>query len=116
MFGNTSRCVSIILLRLIEFVVQVILFSEGFREGKALGRKLVAIFNMSREMLTPQQHYDWGLRALKTVLKGSGQGLQALRRQSENESEASNVGLVNKFISSEIIQAGRGRLLPSWSV
>ena len=25
-----------------------------------------------RELLSPQQHYDWGLRALKTVLKGSG--------------------------------------------
>ena len=25
-----------------------------------------------RELLTPQQHYDWGLRALKTVLRGCG--------------------------------------------
>ena len=26
----------------------------------------------SRELLSPQQHYDWGLRALKTVLRGCG--------------------------------------------
>ena len=25
-----------------------------------------------RELLSPQQHYDWGLRALKTVLGGCG--------------------------------------------
>jgi len=42
---------------------------------------------MSKEMLSPQQHYDWGLRALKTVLRGSGLGLQTLRRKYEKESE-----------------------------
>lgn len=32
-----------------------------------------------RELLTPQQHYDWGLRALKTVLRGSGGLLRQLK-------------------------------------
>ena len=31
---------------------------------------------MARELLSSQQHYDWSLRALKTVLKGSGTLLQ----------------------------------------
>ncbi|XP_050986096.1 LOW QUALITY PROTEIN: cytoplasmic dynein 2 heavy chain 1 [Labeo rohita] len=66
-----------------ELIAEVILYSEGFKEGKALGRKLVAIFNLARELLTPQQHYDWGLRALKTVLRGCGSLLQ-LQRQSNN--------------------------------
>jgi len=34
----------------------------------------------SRELLTPQQHYDWGLRALKTILRGCGNLLQTARR------------------------------------
>ncbi len=67
-----------------EQIAEVILFSEGFKEGKSLGRKLVAIFNLSKELLTPQQHYDWGLRALKTVLRGSGNLLQIARRQRSN--------------------------------
>uniref|UniRef100_H2ZF02 AAA+ ATPase domain-containing protein n=1 Tax=Ciona savignyi TaxID=51511 RepID=H2ZF02_CIOSA len=67
-----------------EQIAEVILFSEGFGEGKALGRKLVAVFNLAKELLTPQQHYDWGLRALKTVLRGSGQALHNLRRKSDN--------------------------------
>uniref|UniRef100_A0A672SSD2 Dynein cytoplasmic 2 heavy chain 1 n=1 Tax=Sinocyclocheilus grahami TaxID=75366 RepID=A0A672SSD2_SINGR len=66
-----------------ELIAEVILYSEGFKEGKALGRKLVAIFNLARELLTLQQHYDWGLRALKTVLRGCGSLLQ-LQRQNNN--------------------------------
>ncbi|XP_075054902.1 cytoplasmic dynein 2 heavy chain 1 [Mixophyes fleayi] len=63
-----------------ELISEVILYSEGFKEAKALGRKLVAIFNLARELLTPQQHYDWGLRALKTVLKGCGNLLHPLKK------------------------------------
>ncbi|XP_065833043.1 cytoplasmic dynein 2 heavy chain 1-like isoform X2 [Oscarella lobularis] len=62
-----------------ELIAEVILFSDGFKEAKVLGRRLVAIFNISKEMLSVQQHYDWGLRALKTVLKGAGTLLQNCR-------------------------------------
>jgi dynein heavy chain 2 len=34
-----------------------------------------------RELLSPQQHYDWGLRALKTVLRGCGSLLATNRQQ-----------------------------------
>ncbi|XP_063807614.1 cytoplasmic dynein 2 heavy chain 1 isoform X2 [Pseudophryne corroboree] len=63
-----------------ELISEVILYSEGFKEAKTLGRKLVAIFNLARELLTPQQHYDWGLRALKTVLRGCGNLLHPLKK------------------------------------
>ncbi|KAK6172722.1 hypothetical protein SNE40_016326 [Patella caerulea] len=63
-----------------EQIAEVILFSEGFKQAKSVGSKLVAIFNLSKELLTPQQHYDWGLRALKTVLRGCGNLLQILKK------------------------------------
>ncbi|XP_044933442.1 cytoplasmic dynein 2 heavy chain 1 isoform X4 [Mustela putorius furo] len=63
-----------------ELIAEVILYSEGFKDARVLGRKLVAIFNLARELLTPQQHYDWGLRALKTVLRGSGGLLRQLKK------------------------------------
>ncbi|XP_028975291.2 cytoplasmic dynein 2 heavy chain 1 isoform X3 [Esox lucius] len=63
-----------------ELIAEVILYSEGFKDGEILGRKLVAIFNLARELLTPQQHYDWGLRALKSVLRGCGSLLQQQRK------------------------------------
>ena len=31
-----------------ELIAEVILFSEGFKDAKSLGRKLVAIFSLSR--------------------------------------------------------------------
>lgn len=51
-------------------IAEVILCAEGFKFADTLGKKLVQIFNLSSENLTKQKHYDWGLRALKTVLKG----------------------------------------------
>ncbi len=48
---------------------------------------------LHRELLSPQQHYDWGLRALKTVLKGCGsllakeKGLAQDRKGREGEIE-----------------------------
>uniref|UniRef100_A0A3Q1I1J7 Cytoplasmic dynein 2 heavy chain 1 n=1 Tax=Anabas testudineus TaxID=64144 RepID=A0A3Q1I1J7_ANATE len=68
-----------------ELIAEVILYSEGFKNGEILGRKLVAVFNLARELLTPQQHYDWGLRALKTVLKACGSLLQQQRRSHDKD-------------------------------
>ncbi|KAJ3590899.1 hypothetical protein NHX12_008847 [Muraenolepis orangiensis] len=76
-----------------ELIAEVILYSEGFRDGEMLGRKLVAIFNLARELLTPQQHYDWGLRALKTVLKGCGSLLQQ-QRKNRDKNQIQESGLV----------------------
>lgn len=62
-------------------IAEVILYSEGFKDAKNLGRKLVSLFNLSRQLLSSQQHYDWGLRALKTVLKSCGSLLHETRKQ-----------------------------------
>ncbi|NXV90779.1 DYHC2 protein, partial [Calonectris borealis] len=68
-----------------EVIAEVILYSEGFKDAKILGRKLVSIFNLARELLTPQQHYDWGLRALKTVLRGCGSRLHQLKKSEAKQ-------------------------------
>ncbi|XP_071213959.1 cytoplasmic dynein 2 heavy chain 1-like [Salvelinus alpinus] len=43
----------------IELITEVILYSDGFKDEEILGRKLVTIFNLARELLTAQQHYGW---------------------------------------------------------
>eukprot|EP00327_Prymnesium_parvum_P015469 CAMPEP_0113281722 /NCGR_PEP_ID=MMETSP0008_2-20120614/28451_1 /TAXON_ID=97485 /ORGANISM="Prymnesium parvum" /LENGTH=3313 /DNA_ID=CAMNT_0000132155 /DNA_START=19 /DNA_END=9960 /DNA_ORIENTATION=- /assembly_acc=CAM_ASM_000153 len=56
-----------------ELIAEVMMYSEGFTHAKALAAKLVAVFQLSKQLLSPQQHYDWGLRALKTILRVGGQ-------------------------------------------
>nr|XP_040568861.1 cytoplasmic dynein 2 heavy chain 1-like [Lepeophtheirus salmonis] len=68
-----------------ELIAEITLYSEGFQDAKNLGHKLVNVFNMSEKLLSKQHHYDWGLRALKTVLKGCGSTLQRCGGLSEAE-------------------------------
>ena len=65
----------------VELIAEVSLHSEGFKDAKDLGQKLVGIFNMSKRLLTVQQHYDWGLRALNSVLKGCGNMLKMAKKK-----------------------------------
>ena len=58
-----------------ELIAEVLLLSEGFAFAKDLSKKLVSLFTLSRQLLSAQQHYDWGLRALKTVLGIAGKQL-----------------------------------------
>jgi len=48
------------------------LYSQGFRTAEVLASKVVPFFNLCEEQLSPQPHYDFGLRALKSVLVSAG--------------------------------------------
>jgi len=60
-----------------ELIAEVSLVTEGFSQAKDLACKIVSLFKFSRELLSAQQHYDWGLRALKAVLLTAGKILQS---------------------------------------
>lgn len=70
-----------------ELIGEVLLYSEGFKSAKDLGRKIVSLFSLSKQLLTPQQHYDWGLRALKTVLNTGGKLIQRAKADSTTITE-----------------------------
>lgn len=55
-----------------ELIAQVLLFSKGFRTAEVLASKVVPFFNLCAEQLSAQPHYDFGLRALKSVLASAG--------------------------------------------
>jgi dynein heavy chain 1 len=48
------------------------LFSQGFRTAERLASKVVPLFKLCEEQLSAQSHYDFGLRALKSVLVSAG--------------------------------------------
>ncbi|KAJ3088912.1 Cytoplasmic dynein 2 heavy chain 1 [Quaeritorhiza haematococci] len=64
-----------------ELIAETILFSEGFHHGKQLGVKFCAAFTLCKQLLSAQQHYEWGLRPLKTTLWLAGQLLQEEKKR-----------------------------------
>jgi dynein heavy chain len=51
-----------------EFISEILLFTEGFVNSKVLASKLVRMYRLCSEQLSPQVHYDFGLRSIKSVL------------------------------------------------
>lgn len=84
-----------------ELIAQVMLFSQGFRTAETLASKIVPFFNLCAEQLSPQPHYDFGLRALKAVLVSAGQ-LKRERLQSERDNEDA-VAVSNDISEQEIL-------------
>ncbi|CAF0863178.1 unnamed protein product [Rotaria sordida] len=57
----------------LQQICEIMLFSEGFSLAKMLAKKMVVLYKLSREQLSKQYHYDFGLRALKSVLVMAGE-------------------------------------------
>ncbi|CBZ37876.1 dynein heavy chain, putative [Leishmania donovani] len=55
-----------------ELITETILYSEGFENATQLATKVVETFTLCSQLLSHQQHYDWGLRAMKAVLRLGG--------------------------------------------
>ncbi|KAF2279064.1 uncharacterized protein EI97DRAFT_465408 [Westerdykella ornata] len=61
-----------------ELIAEVMLYSQGFSRAKELSKQVVPFFDSCSTKLSKQAHYDFGLRALKSVLVSSG-GLKRAR-------------------------------------
>ena len=85
-----------------ELIAQVMLFSQGFRTAESLASKIVPFFNLCDEQLSPQPHYDFGLRALKAVLASAGI-LKRERLLSAGKAEDEGVSGLSDSISEQII-------------
>ena len=84
-----------------EQIAQVVLYSEGYATAKALSTKVVSLFTLSKQLLSTQQHYEWGLRALKAILNTAGKFLAQARESEEDE------GDVATFEAETLIKAVR---------
>ena len=56
-----------------KLIAQVMLYSQGIVTAEDLAGKIVLLFTLCEEQLSAQSHYDFGLRALKSVLVGAGE-------------------------------------------
>lgn len=64
-------------------ISEIMLVAEAFQEAKLLSRKFITLYTLCKELLSKQDHYDWGLRAIKSVLVVAG----SLRRDDPSRPE-----------------------------
>uniref|UniRef100_A0A8D0GTF0 Dynein axonemal heavy chain 6 n=1 Tax=Sphenodon punctatus TaxID=8508 RepID=A0A8D0GTF0_SPHPU len=64
-------------------IAEVILYSEGFESSKILARKMTQMYKLCSEQLSQQDHYDFGMRAVKSVLVMAG----SLKRENPDLNE-----------------------------
>ncbi|XP_066581161.1 dynein beta chain, ciliary [Prorops nasuta] len=55
-----------------ELICEIMLVAEGFQDARILARKFITLYTLCKELLSKQDHYDWGLRAIKSVLVVAG--------------------------------------------
>jgi dynein heavy chain len=52
------------------------LMAEGFISAKSLSKKFFTLYFLCKDLLSKAAHYDWGLRAIKSVLVVAGDMLR----------------------------------------
>ncbi|KAL8448864.1 hypothetical protein Emag_003817 [Eimeria magna] len=61
-------------------ICEILLMSEGFDSARGLSRKAVALFQLMAQQLSKHDHYDFGLRPIRSALQRAGE----IKRQSSD--------------------------------
>lgn len=59
-----------------EQISEILLFAEGFSQAKRLAAKVTKLHRLCAEQLPQVEHYDFGMRAIKSVIQMAGNYLR----------------------------------------
>ena len=84
-------------------IAQTLLYAEGFKNGEILSKKVTTLFTLCKQGLSYQQHYDWGLRALKTILTVASQQIQNYLNEGKVASYEEETSILIKAIRINVL-------------
>jgi dynein heavy chain len=75
---------------------EIMLYAEGFLDSRVLAQKMVKMYKLCSEQLSQQDHYDYGMRQVKSVLVMAGE------QKRGNPELPENVSLVRAMLEANI--------------
>jgi len=91
-----------------KLIAQVMLYSQGIVSAEKLAGRVVDLFIMSQKQMSKQSHYDFGLRALKTLLVSAG----GLKRKAIMDNQRINGEDLTNLERKVLIQGACNNILP----
>ena len=68
----------------VDLIIEIMLFSEGFSTSmRPLAKRMFTLYYLMVQQLSKQDHYDFGLRSVKSVLNSAG----ALKRGDDGSTQ-----------------------------
>lgn len=82
-------------------ICENMLMAQGFVTSKVLASKFYSLYSLLKDLLSKQDHYDWGLRAIKSVLVVAG---MLLRGDPESDEDSILMRALRDFNIAKIVK------------
>lgn len=68
-----------------RYIAEIMIYANGFSDARDKANKMAKLLILSSEQLSQQPHYDFGMRALKSILVKSGEMKKNFTDMDERE-------------------------------
>ncbi|KAK5644080.1 hypothetical protein RI129_007925 [Pyrocoelia pectoralis] len=86
-----------------EQIATTLLHCDGYKHAALVSRKLLEVFTCASKLLSKQQHYDWGLRSIKTVLNNCGKNIRSYFKTSSSITLETELELAIKSLRVDVL-------------